>query len=125
MNFDNNKAIYEQIADRISDEIVMGKYHADDRIPSMREYAALLQVNTNTVVKAYDLLTQNGIIYNKRGLGYFASADGAYRIKQQRSEVFMNNVLPEVFRQMHLLDISIDEIVKKWNRMSQTSSENV
>ncbi len=125
MNFDNNKAIYEQIADRICDEIVMGKYHADDRIPSMREYAALLQVNTNTVVKAYDLLTQQGIIYNKRGLGYFASADGAYRIKQQRSEVFMNNVLPEMFRQMRLLDIGIDEIIKKWDEMSQTPSQNV
>ncbi len=125
MNFDNNKAIYEQIADRISDEIVMGKYHADDRIPSMREYASLLQVNTNTVVKAYDLLTQQGIIYNKRGLGYFASTDGAYRIKQQRSEVFMNNVLPEMFRQMRLLGIGIDEIIKKWDEMSQTPSQNV
>ncbi len=125
MNFDNNKAIYEQIADRICDEIVIGKYHADDRIPSMREYAGLLQVNTNTVVKAYDLLTQQGIIYNKRGLGYFTSADGAYRIKQQRSEVFMNNVLPEMFRQMRLLGIGIDEIIKKWDEMSQTPSQNV
>lgn len=125
MNFENNKAIYEQIADRLCDEILTGKYHADDRIPSMREYAALLQVNTNTVVKAYDLLTQKGIIYNKRGLGYFVSAEGAHHIIDSRSEAFMHEVLPEVFRQMRLLGIGIDEITKRWDALSQQSSDNV
>ena len=52
MNFNNSdKAIYLQIADRICDEIISGKYKDDDRIPSVREYAVLLEVNTNTVVK--------------------------------------------------------------------------
>ena len=52
MNFENNKAIYEQMADRLCDEIIAGTYKADDRIPSVREYAVMLQVNTNTAVKA-------------------------------------------------------------------------
>lgn len=50
--FENNKAIYEQMADRLCDEIIAGTYKADDRIPSVREYAVMLQVNTNTAVKA-------------------------------------------------------------------------
>ena len=56
MNFSNDKAIYVQIAERLSDEILAGKYKEDERIPSVREYAVLLEVNANTAVKAYDLL---------------------------------------------------------------------
>lgn len=75
MNFNNNKAIYEQMADRLCDEIIAENYKADDRIPSVREYAIMLEVNTNTAVKAYELLAREEIIYNKRGLGYFVAPD--------------------------------------------------
>ena len=54
MDFKQDKAIYMQLVDRLCDEILCGKYHADDRIPSVREFAVTLEVNTNTVVKAYD-----------------------------------------------------------------------
>lgn len=47
----------------------------DDCIPSVREQAVLFEVNTNTVVKTYDLLLQWGIIYTRWGLGYFVAAD--------------------------------------------------
>ena len=80
MNFENNKAIYEQMADRLCDEIIAGTYKADDRIPSVREYAVMLQVNTNTAVKAYELLSREEIIYNRRGLGYFVSAGAREQI---------------------------------------------
>ena len=50
MKFNNDKAIYVQIADRLCDEILTGKYNDDERIPSVREYAVLLEVNTNTAV---------------------------------------------------------------------------
>ena len=46
IKFEDNKAIYEQMADRLCDEIIAGTYKADDRIPSVREYAVMLQVNT-------------------------------------------------------------------------------
>ena len=58
IKFEDNKAIYEQMADRLCDEIIAGTYKADDRIPSVREYAVMLQVNTNTAVKAYELLAR-------------------------------------------------------------------
>ena len=73
MIFNNDKPIYLQMADRLSDEILAGTYHDDERIPSVREYAVLLQVNTNTAVKAYEELARNEIIYNRRGLGYFVT----------------------------------------------------
>ena len=110
MNFSNDKAIYVQIAERLSDEIQSGIYKDDERIPSVREYAVLLEVNANTTVKAYDLLATDEIIYNKRGLGYFVSAGAKKQIKKTRKKEFMKERLPELARQMQLLDISIDEV---------------
>jgi len=111
--FSNDKAIYLQMADRLCDEILAGLYGDDDRIPSVREYAVLLQVNTNTAVKAYDALARDGIIYNRRGLGYFVSAGARDTIMQARRREFMEQTLPDVFRRMRLLGIGIDEVVKR------------
>ena len=116
MNFTNDTAIYIQMADRLCDEILAGTYKDDDRIPSVREYAVMLQVNTNTAVKAYDQLARDGIIYNKRGLGYFVTAGAKKEIKKVRKQEFMKQTLPELFRQMKLLDITIEDIQKVWQQ---------
>lgn len=113
MNFSNDKAIYVQIAERLCDEILASKYKEDERIPSVREYAVLLEVNANTTVKSYDLLAGEGIIYNKRGLGYFVSAGAKKQIKKARKQEFMKERLPELARQMKLLDISTEEVVEE------------
>ena len=117
MIFTNDKAIYIQMADRLCDEILAGKYKDDDRIPSVREYAVLLEVNTNTAVKAYDELARANIIYNKRGLGYFVTKGAKKQILKERKHVFMKEQLPELFRQMQLLDISMDDVVGVYNSL--------
>ena len=71
MNFKESKAIYLQIADRICDEVLLGQYQEEERIPSVREYAAVVEVNANTVMRSYDYLQTQGVIYNKRGIGLF------------------------------------------------------
>ena len=114
MTFSNDKAIYLQMADRLCDEILSGKYKDDDRIPSVREYAVLLEVNTNTAVKAYDELARANIIYNKRGLGYFVTPGAKKQILKERKQEFMKQRLPELFRQMALLDITIDDVANAY-----------
>ena len=114
MTFTNDKAIYIQMADRLCDEILAGTYQDDDRIPRVREYAVLLQVNTNTAVKAYDQLARDGIIYNKRGLGYFVTQGARKEIRKARKREFMKETLPELFRQMRLLDITLEDVAKAY-----------
>ena len=80
MKFKESKSIYLQIADRICDEILQGQYTEEERIPSVREYAATVEVNANTVVRTYDYLQGQEIIHNKRGIGYFVSAGAKDRI---------------------------------------------
>ncbi len=68
MNFKESKAIYLQIADRICDEILLGQFAEEERIPSVREYATIVEVNANTVMRSFDYLQSQNIIYNKRGI---------------------------------------------------------
>ena len=110
MIFTNDKAIYLQMADRLCDEILSGAYKDDDRIPSVREYAVLLEVNTNTAVKAYDELSRANIICNKRGLGYFVTPGAKKQILKERKREFMKERLPELFRQMQLLGITLEDV---------------
>ena len=110
MIFTNDKPIYIQMADRLCDEILADKYKDDDRIPSVREYAVLLEVNTNTAVKAYDELSRANIIYNKRGLGYFVTPGAKKQILKEHKKEFMKERLPELFRQMKLLGITLEDV---------------
>ena len=104
------------MADRLCDEIISGQYEEDSRIPSVREYAVLLQVNTNTAMKAYDQLARDEIIYNKRGLGYFVKSGAKEKIITVRRKEFMEQQLPELFRNMRLLGISFDDIRSAWDK---------
>lgn len=110
MNFKDNKSIYIQIADRICDDILLGKFIEDERIPSVREYAALVEVNANTVMRTYDYLQSQDIIYNKRGIGYFVSVDSKKIIHTLRKQTFLSEELEYFFRQIYTLDISMSKI---------------
>src|SRR5699024_10082721 len=114
MKFKESKSIYLQIADRINDEILQGQYAEEGRIPSVREYAATVEANANTVVRTYHYLQAHEIIYNKRGIGYFVSAGAKYRISTLRKDIFLHEELPEFFRQVSALDIPIKEIEKMY-----------
>jgi GntR family transcriptional regulator len=113
MDFNSGKPIYLQMADRLMDEIVAGVYMAESRIPSVREYAVSLGVNTNTAMKAYDALAQHGIIYNKRGLGYFVTPGATEQIKEERRHEFYERHLPQLEHQMEVLGISVEELTQQ------------
>ncbi|EFI36397.1 transcriptional regulator, GntR family [Bacteroides sp. 3_1_23] len=88
MNFKESKAIYLQIADRICDEILLGQLGEEERIPSVREYAAIVEVNANTVMRSFDYLQSQNIIYNKRGIGYFVATGARELIHSLRKDIF-------------------------------------
>ena len=110
MKFKESKPIYLQIADRIMEEILQEIHPEEERIPSVREYAAMVEVNANTVVRAYDYLQTQEIIFNKRGIGYFVNKGGKKSILKLRRKAFLTEDVPELFRQMELLQISSADI---------------
>lgn len=82
-------------------------------MPSVRELAAQMQVNSHTVLNAYDYLLDRGIITPKRGLGYFLTDDAYEKVRQDQRKEFFENDLPAFFNKMKILGISLSEIIEK------------
>jgi GntR family transcriptional regulator len=122
MNFRADRAIYLQIADYVTENILSAKWKENDRIPSTRDLAVNIEVNPNTVVRTYNYLEEKGIIYNQRGIGYFIAGDALSRSKELEREIFINEHLPQVFRIMNLLGISIDYIKQEYEVYRSKSS---
>ena len=114
MEFRDNEAIYLQIAGYVSENIMLGKWPIEEKIPSVRELAIELQVNPNTAVRAYEFLQNLEVIANKRGIGFFATDDALKKIKNYRKERFLRQELPEFFRNIYLLNIPLEEIAKRY-----------
>jgi len=116
MDYKTDKPIYLQIADFVCERILQGVWKADERISSVRELSVTLEVNPNTIVKAFDFLESKQIIFQKRGIGYFVENDGLQRIREMYRIEFFNEGLPNLFHRMKLLNISINEISEKYEQ---------
>lgn len=114
MEFKDNEAIYLQIAAFVCENILTGKWAAGQKILSVRDLAVELEVNPNTVMRSYEFLQGLEIVYNKRGLGLFVAEDGFEKVKAYRKTGFVQQNLPEVFKNMYLLGISMDEIRQQY-----------
>jgi GntR family transcriptional regulator len=116
MEFKDNEAIYLQIAFFVCDQILLGRWPAGQKIPSVRDLAVDLEVNPNTVMRSYEFLQGQEIIFNKRGLGLFVAEDGFDKVKAYRKVNFVSQNLPDLFKNIYLLDISMDEIRLQYER---------
>jgi GntR family transcriptional regulator len=110
MEFNNTQPIYLQIADYVCDQIQLNTWKTDEKIPSVRELAVMLEVNPNTVMRSYEHLQNQDIIYTKRGMGYFTQANAAKNILKARRGQFIKEELPQVFKKMQLLGITLADM---------------
>lgn len=114
MEFKDNEAIYLQIAAFVCENILTGKWIAGQKILSVRDLAVELEVNPNTVMRSYEFLQSLEIVYNKRGLGLFVAEDGFDKVKAYRKQQFVEENLPDFFKNIFLLDISIDQVRQQY-----------
>lgn len=120
MQFQNSgQAIYLQIADFICEKILLKEWKAEDKIPSVRELAVQLEVNPNTVMRTYEFLKQQEIIYDKRGIGYFIASNGLKQAIAYRKEEFTEKEMPAVFRIMYMLGIEPDDLKAKYEKFKK------
>ena len=110
MEFKSDQAIYLQLANRIIERVLRHDWKPNDRIPSVRDTAVAVEVNPNTVVRSYAHLQELGIIYQQRGIGYFVGADAPARAVRMKKQEFLEESVPELFRTMDLLNITLEEL---------------
>ena len=114
INFKEKEAIYIQIADYVTEHISLGKWLPEEKIPSVRDLAGELQVNPNTVMRAYEYLQNQEIIFNKRGLGLFINVNAVELINKLRKEKFLQQDLPTFFKSLFLLNIDLEELKNRY-----------
>lgn len=124
MEFKENPAIYIQIAEYVCEQILLKKWKLGDKIISIRDLAVQMEVNPNTVQRAYDLLQQQNIITNKRGIGYFTEEDTMERILCFRRAQFIEHELPVFMRNIFLLKIDFKEIKALYDQFVKDNFKN-
>jgi len=95
IEFDNNLPIYLQIMNFIKKEIVTGKLKAGDKIPSVRELAAELQINPNTIQRTFQELEREEVVETRRGLGRYVTSEEAkiMTIKKEMAGDLLDNFI--------------------------------
>lgn len=112
---ENSKPIYLQIVDRICDQISQGCLLPGQRMPSVREYASQLQVNVNTVMRAYDKLASEGIIANRRGIGFFLEQEAPASAAAYQARTFFSDEITYFFSRLAAIGLSPDELAQKYS----------
>jgi DNA-binding transcriptional regulator YhcF (GntR family) len=112
MEYSEHKPIYLQNVDLMQEKILRGEWREEERIPSVREMGVMVGVNPNTIVRSYQLLESQEIIYNKRGLGYFVKDGAVARIKDNVKNEFIANELPQFKAKAQMLGITKEELIK-------------
>ncbi|MDE6513098.1 MAG: GntR family transcriptional regulator [Muribaculaceae bacterium] len=93
-------------------QIRAGRWEVECRIPSTKELAVELAVNNRTVMKAYDDLSDAGVIYQRRGLGYYVAPDAPDKIRELYRREFLTSILPPVRLAMELAGLTPEEVME-------------
>ncbi|MFJ1350980.1 GntR family transcriptional regulator [Capnocytophaga canimorsus] len=120
---DSGQAIYLQIADYICQKILLGEWQPETKIPSVRELAVQMSVNPNTVARSYEFLKNNGIIIDRRGVGYFVETNGAEQARKYRQQEFLQNELPSFFNTLYTLGIELTELQHHYENFKTTLNQ--
>ncbi|MBQ8366825.1 MAG: GntR family transcriptional regulator [Alistipes sp.] len=113
MQFSEEKPIWRQIYELLAMRVLSGEWAEGERVVSVRELAATVGVNPNTVMRSYERLEADGIIFNRRGIGFFVCEGAKEHIRQLERQKFMDEELPKLRERLQLLGLTIDVGVKE------------
>lgn len=94
--WNDSQPIYRQLRDRVVAMVLDGALKEGDPLPSVRTVASELRVNPLTVLKAYDLLTDERLVEKRRGVGIFVSAGARDVLLQGERARFLSERWPEI-----------------------------
>lgn len=116
IQIDNNnpKALYEQVYDEIARLIMSKALKPDEKLPSVRELAAMIKINPNTIQKAYKSLEEDNYIYTVKGIGNFVKNSDELRSIHIKS---MEEKLIDAVKSLKILGLRDDHIIELVNNI--------
>lgn len=111
-NFDSDIALYQQVAEEISEGIFNGSYAEGTQIPSTTEISKNYKINPATILKGMNQLVEEKLIEKKRGLGMFVTIGAQQKVLNQRKDNFINKELLKVLNEAKKLNISQEQLIE-------------
>ncbi|RLQ84678.1 GntR family transcriptional regulator [Mycetocola zhadangensis] len=102
--------IYQQLADRVAEDILAGTYPEESSVPSTNEYAVFYQISPITAAKGVNLLVEQGVLYKKRGVGMFVAAGAREKLRVKRRAAFSERHIAPLVHEARLLRIYREEL---------------
>ncbi|MGA7418276.1 MAG: GntR family transcriptional regulator [Acidimicrobiales bacterium] len=108
---DDGAPIFSQIAERLAEEIAEGTLAEGDRVPSTNELASYYRINPATAAKGINVLTDEGLVEKRRGIGMFVAAGARQHLLDDRRRVFTERYLEPLMSEASRLGIDADTLV--------------
>ncbi len=121
---DSNKLIFEQVAEMVEEQILDGLLRDGDQSPSTTEFANTYGINPATARKGLNILVDEGILIKKRGMGMFVTADAKKIIEEKRKRQYISNILPDLIKNMTLLGITKEELIREIEELYEKGADN-
>ena len=108
---DEGTPLFVQIAERLADDIADGSLAEGERVPSTNELAAFYRINPATAAKGIGMLTDDGLLEKRRGIGMFVTAGARARLLAERRKTFAERYVEPLVAEAGRLGIDADELV--------------
>jgi GntR family transcriptional regulator len=108
---DEGVPIFSQIAERLADDIADGAIAEGERVPSSNELAAFYRINPATAAKGLNVLTDEGLLEKRRGVGMFVADGARQRLLQERRRRFAERYVDPLVAEANRVGIDTDELV--------------
>jgi DNA-binding transcriptional regulator YhcF (GntR family) len=118
--FDSDKPIYLQIAESIEDDILQQVVAEEEQVLSTNQLATMYRINPATAAKGLNMLTSEGILYKKRGIGMFVATGAGVKIRSKRKTAFYDNYIVPLLNEAGNLDISKDDLLEMIKNGTET-----
>lgn len=123
LNVDGTKPIYVQISEWLETEILSGSIQSDEKMYSQYQLAEMFYINPATAAKGLNILTDEGILYKKRGLGMFVSSSAKERILNKRKNETLKRLVLELVIEAERLGIHETELISLIRKVKQEPKE--
>ncbi len=113
---DDGRPIFQQIAERIEDDIIEGSLLEEQQVPSTNQFASFYKINPATAAKGVNLLVDEGILYKKRGIGMFVTEGARTKVLEKRKEQFYEQYVLTMIQEAKKLGMTIDQLTEMVQR---------
>lgn len=111
INFDNEKPIFQQIAEGIEDAVITGAFPEESQIPSITEISVQYKINPATALKGINILVDEDVVYKKRGVGMFVAKGAREKLRQKRRSTFFKSYIETMLAEADRLGFTRNEII--------------